>query len=312
MNVRVSVIIPTYDCLDYLPDALASIQMQGLDEIEIIVVDDGSTDGTDRFLAQFSKREPRLRIVQSRGLGPSSARNLALEISRAPLIAFLDADDCWLPGKLKAQAAFHVSHPDISFSFTDYLHQDMHRRSLGTCFQYWRPAFQGNPEGYFMLPDALDTLLACNLVGTSTVMVRMEALRAVGGFRNDLRSAEDWDLWLRLCAEGPVACTPAVEALYLVRPNSISRNAEQRIHAKEVILAPYQNSTDPARRRAVQRAGALINTARAEHARHSGAFWTAARLHFSAWRARPDRRLARAVAADFAGAFGLKPNMSGQ
>ena len=90
--------------------------------VETIVVDDGSGDGTHEWLA--SQNMPNLRIITQNGIGPARARNLAIEAARGKLIAFLDADDFWWPGKLRAQIAAHEARPDAALSFSDYLHLD--------------------------------------------------------------------------------------------------------------------------------------------------------------------------------------------
>lgn len=305
-----SVIIPSYNCLAFLPATLASVFAQNIEALEVIVIDDQSTDGTGDYLADYAAREPRLKILQGAHKGPSAARNLGLTIANAPLIAFLDADDSWCPGKLTVQLAFHQAHKDVVFSFSDYLHLDPAGRSLGTCFDYWKPKFM-QQTGYFLLPDALNEILACNLVGTSCVVVRTDALRAVGGFHDNLHSAEDWELWLRLCALGPVTCSAAVTMLYLVRPGSVSRNQQRRINAKQAILDAYRDGNTSARQSAIAKAQALIAIAQAENARESGSFWSAAYFHILALRVMPNLRIFRAIAADIVAALRVRPVAAG-
>ena len=167
------------------------------------MVDDGSTDGTAELLERLCAADPRLRVLLGPCRGPSAARNHALGQVRAPLIAFLDADDRWRLDKLEAQLALHAAHPGIGFSFTDYRHVTVDGEDRGPCLGFW-PRFAarhaGRDEPFLLGPDALAQLYAENVVGTSTVIVRTALLRELGGFYDRLGSAEDWDLWLRLAA----------------------------------------------------------------------------------------------------------------
>ena len=138
---RCSVVIPTYNCLDFLPLVIASVRMQAIEDFEILVVDDGSTDGTGEWLAREAFLDRRIIPLQAHGQGPGFARNLAISHSRASLIAFLDADDLWWPNKLARQLEYHELNQDIGLSFTDYLHVDPRGEVRGTCFDYWRPAY---------------------------------------------------------------------------------------------------------------------------------------------------------------------------
>ncbi|HMQ57777.1 MAG TPA: glycosyltransferase family A protein, partial [Rhizobiaceae bacterium] len=115
-----SVVIPSYNAVAYLPAAIASIEAQAVRDIEVLVFDDGSTDGTAAWLAQAQATRPWLRIFIGGGHGPARARNFLIEKANSDLVAFLDADDVWYAGKLAPQIAFHAAHPDCSFTFTDY------------------------------------------------------------------------------------------------------------------------------------------------------------------------------------------------
>ena len=114
----VSVIVATYNSLGTLPKALESIGPHT--DLEIVVFDDGSTDGTADWLAEAANRDPRIVALHGLGIGPSKARNQAIAAARAPLLAFLDAGACWHPGKLPAQLALHAAWPEAGFSFTDF------------------------------------------------------------------------------------------------------------------------------------------------------------------------------------------------
>jgi glycosyltransferase involved in cell wall biosynthesis len=292
-----SVVIPAHNCLQYLPTALSSAAAQRGVEFEVIVVDDGSTDGTDAWLEERCRQWPALRALETGGIGPGKARNAGIEAARAPLIAFLDADDWWWPDKLAAQVTYHAAHPETAFSFTDYLHVSADGESRGSCFEYWKPRLARRPvSGYFRLNDALSIILATNLVGTTTVLASKAALERAGGFEL-LPSAEDWALWLRLASDAPVACTRAITASYLMRSSSLTANREARIAAMAEIIAPYEKSTSPGVRQAAAKARARIDVARAELARLSGRHSSAAIYHSRAFLALPSARLGKETTA---------------
>jgi len=226
---QVSVIIPTRDALLWLPGAVASIG--GGPEIEIIIVDDGSSDGTAAWLDRLALADLRVVHINGAGRGPSAARNLALAAVRAPLVAFLDADDRWRPGKLAAQLRLHAASPEVGFSFTDYMHVTESGEAKGPCFAWW-PCFRSrHPQpAAFLLGDALAAIYAENVVGTSTVVARTALLRAAGGFDEGLQQAEDWDLWLRLAAMAPAACDPVVHVDYMMhRTGSVTAPPSRRL-----------------------------------------------------------------------------------
>jgi glycosyltransferase involved in cell wall biosynthesis len=301
MKPQCSVIIPTYNCIEYLGHALDCVRLQKIDDIEIIVVDDGSTDGTDAWLRKEGLREPRLRVLESENKGPSFARNLGITEARSDLVAFLDADDFWWPKKLARQLAFHAANPLAKFSFTDYLHVDIFGRAHLTCFEYWKPTLNvGGRAEFCTIHDAEHALLACNLVGTSTVVANREALLNVNGFDAGFNSAGDWDLWLRLANGAAVAVSGAVTMNYLMRSNSVTRNMGARIQAMKTIVARYEKKDDAKTRRACRLARARIDTAEAEFLRFSGDYLTSATAHVRAFIRSGDKRAARAAISDAA------------
>ncbi|MCG8610047.1 MAG: glycosyltransferase family 2 protein, partial [Pseudomonadales bacterium] len=119
---ELSIITPNFNCLPYLDAWLNSILQQSYNEYEIIVVDDGSTDGSKTWLNEKEKQLECLTVIYENKLGPGGARNTAAQIARGRYLAFLDADDVWLPGKLEQQMRFHKNNPEVVLSFTDYEH----------------------------------------------------------------------------------------------------------------------------------------------------------------------------------------------
>jgi glycosyltransferase involved in cell wall biosynthesis len=182
----VSVVIPTYNLARFLPEAVGSVRAQGWADFEIIVVDDGSTDETPELLERLA-REGGLRWFRQENAGASAARNRGIREARKDWVAFLDADDFWLAGKLAAQFGALEGRPSARFSYTDArLLRPGGSESDVTC---------GTTERA-LLPQ----LLAGNLFATPTALVRRDCFDAVGLFEPRLRTGEDWDMWMRLAA----------------------------------------------------------------------------------------------------------------
>lgn len=188
---QVSVVIPAYNSAAFIGEALASVRAQTVQPAEILVVDDGSSDAT-REIA----REAGAIVVQvEQNGGPATARNLGIRKARGELIAFLDADDIWAPEQLEVCCGLLERHPEAAVAF-----------SLVTQFG---AADQAQPA---LLPEgvpvsAADVLWEQNPLIQSAAVARRDALVAIGGYRDGMRHAEDYDLWLRLAQRHPFVCT---------------------------------------------------------------------------------------------------------
>lgn len=240
----VSIIIPTYNCIEYLPRAIKSVFEQNISNIEIIVIDDGSTDNTWSWLCKESANRPQIKPYKTASLGPSGARNYALNIAKGEYTAFLDADDYWLQGKLKTQLDYHKSNPTVVLSFTNYRHVDTENKDLGDCFSFW-PSFskhKTNSSYYKTLSDSTAAIYSENVIGTSSAMVSTKTIQDCGKFDERLKSAEDWDMWLRLSQCGQVGFTNNIYMIYLMRPGSESSKSYLRIQHMEKILYKYRSN----------------------------------------------------------------------
>lgn len=209
----VSVIIPTHDRLPYLEEAVDSVCSQTFRDWELIVVDDGSTDGTSEYLGALS--DERIRSIRMERSGyPGAVRNRGIEEARGRYVAFLDSDDVWEPDKLAVQVAAHEDRPEYGWSYTaltrmDIEGREMHDSGIGR----WRPV-----EGW-ILEDLLRMEV---LADTPTVMVRRELLQEVGGFDETLPRAEEYELWFRLAACSPAFAIPDKLTRIRVYPGSWS------------------------------------------------------------------------------------------
>jgi glycosyltransferase involved in cell wall biosynthesis len=193
-----SVVIPAYNRSDLLPRAIASLLAQSRPALEIIVVDDASTDDTAAVATKFPGAP--LRIVRhEQNRGPSGSRNTGIEAARAPWIAFLDSDDEWMPFKAERQlAALTASHGAERAGVTGYVIRDSRDGRMAT--------FQ--PPSGWIEPEAL--LFGCPFSICSTMMVERAVFDEIGGFAPNMRRLEDWDWMMRYQRRYAMASQPDV------------------------------------------------------------------------------------------------------
>jgi glycosyltransferase involved in cell wall biosynthesis len=184
MEPLISVIIPTYNRLTQLQEALLSVKAQDYKNFEIIVVDDGSTDGTAAWLGE---QQVSSLIIRHTGF-PGLVRNKGARLAKGEYLCFLDSDDVWKEQKLTRQVDFFRHHPQIVVCHT----REIWKRNGKIISQVSQDhARQGN-----IFPDALKKCI----IGPSTVMILPSVFFNLGAFREDLEIAEDYELWLRLTA----------------------------------------------------------------------------------------------------------------
>ena len=240
MCPEVSVVIPNYNCVNYLPRAISSALDQKNVAIEIIVIDDGSTDDSLVWLNRNKRMYNQIRVISQTNKGVIAARNRAISEANSRYIAFLDADDYWPVDKLAEQLNFMKSRRACGLSFTNYQHVNTEHKEIVDCFSYW-PEFSKHidpsVDDYQLLPNAVNRILETNVIGTSSVMVKKQHIERAGGFDPTLKSAEDWDCWLRIALDSEVAFTNKISMSYLMRPDSLTANRQQRIDAMYDIVA---------------------------------------------------------------------------
>ncbi len=203
---RVSVIIPTYNHAQYLPDALESVLSQTYKDYEIIVVDDGSTDNTKEILEPYL---PQINYIYQENSGQSKARNHAIRISSGQYIAFLDADDVWTPDKLEFQVRVLDLDPEAGLVFADAeVFQDP--QTAGASF-FEMVGFPRTPiTDSREVSGAFEKLLEKNFIQTGTVIARRECFEQVDLFDESLKLAEDKDMWLRIAKLYKIQAVPKV------------------------------------------------------------------------------------------------------
>jgi glycosyltransferase involved in cell wall biosynthesis len=265
----VSVIVPTYNRAYCLARTLGSVLSQSYPNFEIVLLDDGSTDGTEALIAERYRDEPRVRYHKQKNTGVSGARNAAFALARGELVALLDSDDEWLPWKLEAQVGCMERAPGIGMTWTDMEAIDLdgnvvEKAYLRTMYDAYRwfaretlfgqstqiksivpQVEQSVGDRTFNTGEIFSQMVMGNLVHTSTVILRKERLARVGGFREDLRySGEDYDFHLRTCREGPVGYLDVSAIRYqrghpdrLTRPEYAVHVAANFLKTLESVLA---------------------------------------------------------------------------
>lgn len=186
---RVSVIIPTYNRSGLLVKAVSSVLNQTFKDLEVLIIDDGSTDDTKQRIEGLG--ESRIRYIRnSKNMGVSGSRNVGITSSLSDYIGFLDDDDEWLPEKLERQVGILDNSPsNVGLVYTGTLSVDL---ATGGLIETTIPRYKGN---------VLNDLVFLNFIPTSSVLARRECFTKVGLFDENLSYGEDFDLWIRISTE---------------------------------------------------------------------------------------------------------------
>ncbi|MCL4182498.1 MAG: glycosyltransferase [Burkholderiaceae bacterium] len=240
---RVSAIIPTYNCGRFLDAAIRSVRAQSYRDVEIIVVDDGSTDDTRQVLERWANTIVTIR-QENRGL--PAARNTAIAVATGEFCAYLDADDLWLPHRLERGVAFLDAHPECGL-----VHGDFHviDESGAQLFE----EFNRREQRRIMRGRCLHELLRFSTICVPTVLERRACVVEAGGFDERLRYAEDYQHWIRVALNGHAfGYLEEPLALYRWRDESLSRSGDPAIQARwnEFLLLIFRPLLDDASLRA--------------------------------------------------------------
>lgn len=210
---KVSIVIPAYNARDYIAACLRSIEKQTYKNVEVIVVDDGSTDGTSDLIKQsFSQ----VRLFRTGNKGPAAARNLGIAQVTGEFVAFIDTDDQWRVEKLAKQVRYLKEHPGAQMVITDNHFVAPDGSLLKTT----------DKEKTLIEGDVVNNIFAHSEVCTPTVMVRSTVFERVGVFREELTTCEDDNLWMRIAEHSEVGLIAEPLADIQVRPDSSSRGRQ--------------------------------------------------------------------------------------
>ena len=209
----ISVVMAVYNAHKYLRPCIESVLGQSYPDFEFVIVDDGSTDGSDQIVEQFASQDPRIRLFKQPNRGVSAARNLAVSHSRFELLATMDADDVMLPGRLQRQLEFMQQHPEASVGCSYAQLIDRNGKVIGsshTVVDVHRGREKRDPH------------LFLEIVHPSTI-IRKQALLEVGGYSDRFHVAVDRELWGRLVTSGHlIAVMPETLIQYRLHQSSVT------------------------------------------------------------------------------------------
>ena len=225
----VSVVIPAYNHARYLPEAIESALAQTLPPHEVIVVDDGSRDDTPAVLEQY---RARITIISQQNAGVSAARNHGVERSTGDFLAFLDADDVWLPSKLERQVECLREHPEAGLVHCGVQEIDTAGQPLRLC----QLGMESAPDGGEAVADEMLMFRRPTILGGgSGVMIPRRVFGEAGGFDLRLSTSADWDLYYRIARRHPVAFVP--EPLLRYRLHGANMHGNIQAMEQDMLLA---------------------------------------------------------------------------
>lgn len=233
----VSVVIPVYNAAASLDETLCSVRTQTYRNLEILIIDDGSTDESMDIAARHSAADPRIRIIRQRNGGVAAARNTGIGAAQSELIAPIDADDLWAPDKIRLQvSAMLEGGAAVTMVYSWHARIDAASRILTY-------GHASAPSG-----DVLRAMCRRNLVGNgSAALMRKSAIQAAGGYDATLKErggqgCEDYKLYLSLAVQGKVLVVPAFLTGYRVLANSMSGDVKQMCRSNDLVLEEFSRA----------------------------------------------------------------------
>ena len=221
--MSISVIIPVFNGEKTIQETIDSILNQTFQNIELIIINDGSTDSTVQIINNIS--DSRIKLFSYANGGLSTSRNRGISLAQGEYISFIDADDLWTPDKLESQWQALQENPqaDVAYSWTDYIDESSNFLKSGR-----RIKANG---------DAFSKLLLFNFLDNgSNPLIRQKALEKVGDFDRSICTAGDKDMWLRLAANYNFVCVEKPQILYRISTNSMSTNLKRQEAASLKVL----------------------------------------------------------------------------
>ncbi len=232
-EAKISIVIPLYNKREYISRAVSSVLNQNVGNFELIIIDDGSQDDGKSIVQAINDK--RIRIVCQSNQGVSSARNRGIAESNSDLIAFLDADDEWLPGFLKSILSLREKYPTVGAYGTSYQIKVRQGKT-------YHPKFDGIPQGWEgLVPSYFRASLGSHLLSSSSVAIPKRIFQEIGVFHVNKKLGEDLDMWLRIALKYQIAFSNIEQAVY-------HQDAENRTDGLPVIVEqlPYLKSAEKA------------------------------------------------------------------
>jgi glycosyltransferase involved in cell wall biosynthesis len=228
---KVSVVIPSYNAMTYLPETLESVLGQTFADFEVLIINDGSSDHIVEWAAQIG--DDRVKLISQENKGLPGARNTGIAEAQGEFIAFLDADDLWEPTKLEKQVYRLNASPEVGLIHTWMLLVDEKGKSTGR-------VMTSEAEG-----NAWEQVIEKNVIACPSVVVRRSCFETVGVFDCNLNSVEDWDMWIRIAKHYPFALIREPLSYYRQLPNSMSKNCQVMEKAFHIVIEKAFKSASP-------------------------------------------------------------------
>ncbi len=229
--MKVSIIIPAYNSMKFLPETLASVWQQTFTDFEVLIIDDGSSDDIKEWVSQIA--DAKLKLISQPNQGASAARNQGIRAASGEYIAFLDADDLWMPTKLETHVSYLEQNPDIGLVYSWTAITDA----------------QGKPTGRVMTPtdegDIFIKILARNIVVCPSVVVRRCCFDNVGLFIDSLRFNEDWEMWIRIASQYKFAVVKEPLVYYRQHANNTSKKWQSMEEGYKFVIEKTFQSVPP-------------------------------------------------------------------
>ncbi len=227
---KVSVIIPTYNRASKITASINSVLQQTYSELELLIVDDGSTDNTQEVIEAIA--DSRVRYIKlPQNMGASGARNAGVAYAESDIIAFEDSDDLWRPEKLEKQMDYWQQHPEFSMIYCPY-HMHGQEGLYRVPDKDWKGEFEG---------DIFPWLLMRNTVGTPTMLMYKDAFVDVGGFDTSLRAMEDWEFAVRFAEKYMVGYVDEVLVDAFESAGGVSSGTSAYYESRCKMIATYKN-----------------------------------------------------------------------
>ncbi len=226
---KVVVIIPCFNASETIEQTLKSVEGQTYRNYDVLIINDGSTDGTEELVLSYRDRTGKAwRVITQPNMGQTVAKNTGILNSNSEYIAFLDSDDVWAPEKLEYQVNLMMSNHDVGLCYTGGMLINEQGDNIGLihCSDIYRG-------------KCYDSLLLKNNIIASSVMVRRKVLDKVGVFDERFRACENWDLWIRVSKISQIEYIDKALTYYRVHPGNMSRNVSKMFQARIEIIDKY-------------------------------------------------------------------------